>query len=289
MAGRRRTRLNALKGRTFSSLAEQRRFLLDWETQVADTRIHGTTKRQVRQLFEAERAALGGLPAEPFPFFHEGRRKVHRDGHVEVARGYYSVPPEYLSREVWVRWNSRLVRVFNQRFEQIAVHARVPPGRFHTSVAHLADEKISAVERGAEHLFSKAARIGQDAAGWARAMLEVRGIQGVRVLQGFLALAKKHPAAAMNRASRDALRASQFRLRPLRLLIERYAEQLPSELASEHEIIRPLADYQRWVAVSFKPPVERSIDEPPAAKRTEAPEALWPAVHPGRATARGGG
>jgi transposase len=36
---------NALKGRKFNSLAEQNLFLLDWERGVADTRIHGTTKK----------------------------------------------------------------------------------------------------------------------------------------------------------------------------------------------------------------------------------------------------
>ena len=46
---------NGLKGRTFTSLAEQNAFLDDWERLVADTRIHGTTKQQVGKLFERER------------------------------------------------------------------------------------------------------------------------------------------------------------------------------------------------------------------------------------------
>ena len=93
---------------------------------MADTRIHGTTKKQVRRVLEeVERRALQPLSAQPFPFYHEGKRNVHRDGHVEVAKGYYAVPPEYLGREVWVRWDSRLVRAFNSQFEQIAVHPRV--------------------------------------------------------------------------------------------------------------------------------------------------------------------
>jgi hypothetical protein len=33
---------NALKGRVFHSLDEENRHLLDWETTVADLRIHGT-------------------------------------------------------------------------------------------------------------------------------------------------------------------------------------------------------------------------------------------------------
>jgi len=41
-----------------------------------------------------------------------------------LQRAYYSVPPEYVGRQVWARWESRLVRVFNQRREVIAVHAQ---------------------------------------------------------------------------------------------------------------------------------------------------------------------
>lgn len=122
---------NALKGRTFTSLGGENQFLSDWEVRVADKRIHGTTKKQVGQLFqEIERATLLPRPLERFAFFHEARRRVNRDGHIEVAKAYYSVPPEFLGREVWVRWDSRLVRVFNHRWEVIIAHVRQEPGRF---------------------------------------------------------------------------------------------------------------------------------------------------------------
>lgn len=226
---------------------------------MADTRIHGTTRKQVRRMFEeVERPALQPLPLEPFPFYHEGRRKVHRDGHVEVARAYYSVPPEYLGRGVWVRWDSRLVRVFNDRFEQIAVHSRVGQGRFNTNRAHLADEKISAVERGAEYMLRRTVGIGDEAGRWAKAMLDDRGIQGVRVLQGFLHLARKHPARAINLASKTALEAGMFRLRPLRELLKRNSEQIEPEFAESHPIIRPLSEYQELMTVTFKKTDERS-------------------------------
>ena len=238
---------NALKGRAFSSLEEQNRFLLHWETNVADTRIHGTTKKQVRRMFEIERSALQPLPTESFPFYEEGRRNVHRDGHVEVARAYYSVPPEYLGHQIWVRWDARLVRLFNQRLEQIAVHTRVAPGRFNTNRAHIADAKISGVERGAAYLLNQADRIGTPAAAWARAMLDARGIEGIRVLQGFVSLTRKYPVPAINQASRTALAANLFRLRPLRELVKRHTEQTVTEFTEEHEIIRPLSDYGQYV------------------------------------------
>ena len=253
---------NALKGRIFSSLFEQQQFLIKWEKDVADTRIHGTTKRQVRRIFdEVERQALQPLPAEPFPFYHEGKRKVHRDGHVEVAKGYYSVPPEYLGREVWVRWDSRLVRVFNGQFEHIAVHPLVAPGKFNTNRSHIADQKISAVERGAEYMLRKTISIGTEAALWAKAMLDTRGIEGVRLLQGFIQLSRKYPARAINRASKTALAAGMFRLRPLRELIKRHHVQEELEFAEIHPIIRPLSEYQKLITVSFKPTDERSDNE----------------------------
>ena len=88
---------NGLKGHTFDSLQAQNEHLARWEATIADTRIHGTTKRQVGKVFmEVERVALFPLPAERFPFFHEAQRIVSRDGHIEVAKAYYSVPPEYL-------------------------------------------------------------------------------------------------------------------------------------------------------------------------------------------------
>jgi transposase len=245
---------NALKGRIFSSLEEQRQFLTRWERDVADTRIHGTTKKQVRRVFEeVERATLQPLPLEPFPFYHEGKRKVHRDAHVEVAKGYYSVPPEYLGREVWVRWDSRLVRIFNGQFEQIAVHPRVAPGKFNTNRAHLDDRKISAVERGADYMLRKILLIGNEASLWAKAMLDNRGIEGVRVLQGFIYLSRKYPALAINQASKTALAAGLFRLRPLRELIERHYNQQDLEFAESHPIIRPLSEYQKFITTSFKP------------------------------------
>jgi hypothetical protein len=235
---------NALKGRSFASLEQENQFLLEWETSVADTRIHGTTKRQVAAAFADERAALLPVPLERFPCFHEGQRKVNRDGHVEVAKAYYSVPPEYLGRTVWVRWDSRLVRIFNHRWEQIAMHVRHERGRFSTHVEHVAAEKISGLERGAAYLLRKVRGIGPQAHQWAEAMVAARGIEGTRVLMGLLALDKKHASDALEQACEIALSHGAFRLRTIRKLVaRRAAPQQALPFLAEHPIIRPLDDY----------------------------------------------
>jgi transposase len=54
---------NAREGRCLDSIAAQNHFLREWEATVADLRIHGTTKRQVAQLFvEVAKAYLDVLP-----------------------------------------------------------------------------------------------------------------------------------------------------------------------------------------------------------------------------------
>ena len=52
---------------------------------------------------------------------------VHRDSYVEVDRAYYHVPCEFIGREVWVRYDSRMVRVLNARMEVVATHVHLDP------------------------------------------------------------------------------------------------------------------------------------------------------------------
>lgn len=257
-AGVKYVQSNALKGRTFTSLADEQRHLAEWERQIADTRIHGTTKRQVRRLFETERGALLPLPAEPFADFREAERKVNRDGHVEVAKAYYSVPPEYLGRTVWVRWDARLVRVFNRRWEPVAVHVRRESGRFSTHGEHLVAEKINGLERGAAYLLGQVQAIGSAAHDWAQAMLNARGIEGTRVLQGLLSLAKQQPTETLETACAVALSHGAYRLRTLRQLVKRRAPaQQPLPFLDEHPLIRPLDDYAQAVARAIHRPADR--------------------------------
>lgn len=246
---------NGLKGRRFDSLEAQNERLVYWEQNVADKRIHGTTQRQVARAFEeSERAALKPLPTERFPQFQEGQRKVSRDGHVEVAKAFYSAPPEYLGRTVWVRWDTRLVRIFNQRHEQIAIHVRSERGRFNTQGQHIVAEKISGMERGVEYLLRKIEHVGRNAQAWAHAMLHVRGIAGTRVLQGLVALHQKYRSEMLDAVCEIALAHGEYRLRTLRRLLARQPEKTQEYLPflEQHPIIRPLGDYAQVVAAAFQ-------------------------------------
>ena len=253
-AGVKYSQNNALKGRVFTSLAEQNLFLAEWERTVADTRIHGTTRQQVIKVFnEVERAKLLPLPSSLFPVFEEAPRSVHRDGYVEVQRAYYSVPPEYVGRQVWVRWESRLVRVFNQRREQIALHALAEPGKFTTDPLHQHSPYRRVIQRNLDYLLDRARLIGKQTGTWAEAMIKQRGPIGTRVLHGLLALAGKHPVAALEAAAEKALHHGTWRLRDLRLLLDRAGPSPQLDFLETHPLIRSLDAYEALTPDCFNP------------------------------------
>ncbi len=235
---------NALKGRTFASLAEQNAFLADWEKNVADKRLHGTIRQQVGTFFaQVEQAALKPLPDSLFPSFEEAPRKVHRDGHVAYQQSYYSVPPEYVGHNVWLRAESRLVRLFNQRFEQIAVHVRTEP-RFATDQAHIHARKRVIIERGADYLLERCRLLGPHAGAWADGLLRQRGPEGMRVLQGLLALAREHPVDQLEHACERAVHHGLWRLREVRRLLQNHAPVVQVDFLQAHPLIRDLNHYK---------------------------------------------
>jgi hypothetical protein len=69
---------------------------------------------------------------------------------------------------------------------------------------------------------------------------------------GLLSLAERHPVAAIERACGIAAGYGAYHLRTVRALIDRDAlrqEVLP--FVSEHPMIRPLSEYQRFVHDAF--------------------------------------
>jgi hypothetical protein len=118
-----------LRGLRFESLEAAQAYLDRWETHWADTRIHGTTKRQVAAMFAEERPALGPLPLEPFRYYRYGERTVHLDGCVEVEAAYYGAPPGWIGQRVQVQWNNLHVRLLAPKTGQLLrEHLRAPRG-----------------------------------------------------------------------------------------------------------------------------------------------------------------
>ena len=153
---------------------------------------------------------------------------------------------------MWARWDVRLVRIFNHRREQIAVHVRVEPGKFSTHSQHIAPEKIGGVERGAEWLLMKAGAIGAHVDQWAQAVIRGRGVAGLRTVMGLLTLSDKHTHREIDKACEIAASYGVYRLKNVRRLLKtEAAKQEQLEFIDDHPIIRDIGVYGDLVRTAF--------------------------------------
>ena len=116
---------NALAGRSFDSFAGLQRHLATWQVEVADRRIHGTTRERPAVRFERdERVALRPLPARPLPVrTRRLKRRVSTDCFVDIDTIRYSVPYRHVRETVEVVVQEREVEIW-LRGTRIAKHAR---------------------------------------------------------------------------------------------------------------------------------------------------------------------
>jgi transposase len=250
---------NAIKGRIFSSLMEQNKFLLNWEESIADCRIHGTTRQQVRKHYlEVEKDALLPLPAGLFPCYQEGQRKVHRDSYVEVDGSYYEVPSEYISRQVWVRWDARTVRVYNRQFEHVRSFAKRAKGQFSHSLG-ARGRRTTTMEQDTAWWIRKSSRMGNNCGLWAIEVMADKGPSGIRVLQGLASLRRKHTGSDIDKACELALGQSAFRLKDIKRLMARPQKQEAFKFMEKHPLIRDMGEYTAFL--DMLNPEEKTMKE----------------------------
>jgi transposase len=98
-------------GRSFRNLDDLNQQLQDWLDQVANVRVHATTRRVVAEHFAEERPALQRLPAGPFQAVLRLERRITRDGMISVSGNLYSVPDTTRRRPVEVHSTATEVRI----------------------------------------------------------------------------------------------------------------------------------------------------------------------------------
>jgi hypothetical protein len=181
-----------LKGLRLESLADAQAYLDRWEQNWADTRIHGTAKRQGSVLFDQEKPALLPLPLEPFRTYPFGARRLHLDGCVEVDAAYSSTPPGWIGRQVQVQWDGRSVRVLDPGTGPLLrEHLRPQRGGY-----RIPDEdRPLRTPRSTQQLLVRCAKLGRHAGSMAEQMYSRDGVVWIRRIQGLLGLARKHGTA----------------------------------------------------------------------------------------------
>ena len=239
-----------LKGMRFESLEEGQAYLDRWEERSADTRIHGTTKRQVSAMFAEERPHLRPLPLEPFRYYQHGERTVHLDGCVEVEAAYYGAPPGWIGRLVNVQWDELHVRLLDPRTGLLLrEHLRQKRGRHRV----LPEDSPRRMPQTTAQLLGRAQKAGWHIGQLCQNMHHHQGELAVRRIQGVLSLAKKHGLAAAEDACATALEVGVPEYRFVRRYLERQP-QLPLSLRQIDPLIRQLEQYRDIIHDKTKEP-----------------------------------
>ena len=235
-----------LKGLRFESLEQAQAYLDHWELRWADTRIHGTTKRQVAAMFAEEKPFLLPLPVEPFRYYQYGERVVHLDGCVEVEAAYYGLPPGWIGRLVQVQWDALHVRILDPKTGQLLrEHLRQKRGWYRIKN----EDYPKRTPLGTAQLLRRAARAGSHIGALCDVIYRQQGEPGVRRILGVLSLAKKYGVDAVDDACSAAL---EIRVHEYRF-VRRYLERQPQlTLRQVDPLIRELVQYRDLINLRTK-------------------------------------
>ncbi len=232
-----------LKGLRFESLEEAQAHLDHWEQRWADTRIHGTTKRQVAAMFAEEKPTLLPLPLEPFRYYQYGERIVHLDGCVEVEAAYYGAPLGWIGRLLRVQWDELYVRLLDPKTGQLLrEHVRQKRGWYRIKE----EDHPKRTPLRTSQLLWRAGRAGSHIGSLCDAIHRTQGEVGVRRILGVLSLAKKYGTAAVDEACAAALDMGVQEYRFVRRYLER-CPQAPLSLQQVDPLIRELVQYRDFI------------------------------------------
>jgi transposase len=237
------TQRTPLKGLRFETLEEAQAYLDHWEQRWADTRIHGTTKRQVAAMFAEEKPTLLPLPLEPFRYYQYGERIVHLDGCVEVEAAYYGAPPGWIGRVLRVQWDELYVRLLDPKTGQLLrEHVRQKRGWYRIKE----EDHPKRTPLRTSQLLGRAGRAGSHIGALCDAIHHQQGEVGVRRILGVLSLAKKYGTAAVDEACAAALDMGVQEYRFVRRYLER-CPQAPLSLQQVDPLIRELVQYRDFI------------------------------------------
>lgn len=110
-------------GRSFGSLDDLRAQAARWRDEVANQRIHATTRERPAARLLVEHPRLRALPERPADTDVVVPAIVSKEARVRLDTNTYSVPPGFVGKSVFIRADDHVVRVIADG-EEIARHAR---------------------------------------------------------------------------------------------------------------------------------------------------------------------
>ena len=199
-------RENFFKGEQFINSEHVRREAVKWCTSVAGMRIHGTTRKRPRIVFEEQEKAFLLLPREErFDIPKWGSVTVHPDHHIRFGNALYSLPTEYIGKKVEIRADSKLTRIYHQG-AVIKTHPVVPEGKRSTDYEDYPHHKTPYAMRNCDYYIAKATEAGSNCGSFMEQLLSGDfPWSKLRQAQKLIRLSEKYGTARVEQACVRAL------------------------------------------------------------------------------------
>lgn len=212
-----------------ATLPEANRLLRDWLFHTAGLRVHGTTREIPLARFEqVERAALLPLPPTPYDPALWKRCTLHRDGHVQFEKSYYSAPSRLVGQTLWVRAGLREIRLFSEQHELVASHPRAAqPGQRFTRPDHFPPHLARALLLTHDNCQAQADAIGPSTGQVIAELLASRPVDRFRTVVRILGLADDFTPARLEAACALGLAHGDASYRTLKRLLREGLETQP--------------------------------------------------------------
>jgi transposase len=196
------------KGASFIDLADSRKRAEVWCRDGAGLRVHGTTRKLPRVVFEdEERAQLQPYDGVPYdvPLWREVT--VHPDHHVSVQYALYSAPSTTCppGTELEARCDRALVMLYLHG-DLVKVHPRKPKGGRSTDADDYPPERTTYAMRAPDRIIGQALKLGPAIGRFAERLLEGPfPWSKLRQGQKLLRLAERYTAERLDAACARAL------------------------------------------------------------------------------------
>lgn len=225
---------NFFLGRKFKNEDNLDQQLRQWVDRVCNGRIHGTTKKVPKEVFvSSEKQMLISLPRTEFKLSQMGTRKVYHDCHIYVDHNYYSVPFEYVGKEVNIEKGQGIVKVYYQD-TQIAIHTEIKgSGEFRTNQFHYPKYKRLSETEYQEKYQVKMAGVGTYVEQMFFFILKQQKNCWQRPVSGILSLSQKHSSEVVNLACKRALSYQVSSYQTIKNICENGSYKLPIEFKEE--------------------------------------------------------
>jgi transposase len=263
-----------------------------WCLEVAGQRVHGTTRKRPLAVFEdEERAKLTPLRGERFdpPVWAEA--KVHPDHHIQFQKALYSVPTRHVGKRVWVRGDSKLVRIYVGG-ELVKTHGRVAEGARSTDYHDYPEELAPYARRDPDALIREGHRQGDHIGRFLEKLL-AGPFPWAKLRQGqqLLRLSNKYGRQRVDAACRRALYFELFNVKRVEQIVEHELERETDPDTPRGQLVLLPARFLRSAdTFTHDPKEEPDGDQSITRDRDEAPEALGAsgdATGPGRVREEG--